>query len=101
MIWRVLKRADIPSTKEPTGLIQGDRRHPDDLTLVPWHASKRLTFDATVVDTMASSYVSVSATRVGGVADMAAARKSFKYAMITNIHIFVPITIETFGSISR
>ena len=35
LIWRVLKRADIPSTKEPTGLLRGDGKRPDGLTLVP------------------------------------------------------------------
>ena len=65
-IWRTLKRADIPSTKEPTGLLRGDGKRPDGLTLVPWQAGKCLTWDATVVDTLASSYVSVTATRVGG-----------------------------------
>ena len=49
----------------------------------------------TVVDTLASSYVSVTATRVGGAADAAAERKSLKYASITNTHIFVPVSVET------
>ena len=31
-----LKRADVPSTKEPAGLLRGDRKRPDGLTLVPW-----------------------------------------------------------------
>ena len=55
--WRALKRADIPSTKEPTGLLRGDEKRPDGLTLVPWQAGKCLTWDATVVDALASSYV--------------------------------------------
>ena len=90
---------DILSTKEPTGLLRGDRKRPDGLTKVPWQAGKCLTWDATVVDTLASSYVSVSATRVGGAADAAAERKSLKYASITNTHIFVPVAIETLGPI--
>ena len=36
LIWRALKRADIPSTKEPTGLLRGDGKRPDGLTIVPW-----------------------------------------------------------------
>ena len=55
--------------------------------------------DATVVDTLASSYVSVTATRVEGAADAAAERKSLKYASIANTHIFVPVAIETLGPI--
>ena len=99
IIWRALKRADIPSTKEPTGLLRGDGKRPDGLILVPWQAGKCLTWDATVVDTLTSSYVLVTATRVVGAADAAAERKYLKYASITNMHIFVPMAIETLGPI--
>ena len=89
----MLKRADIPSTKEPTGLLRGDGKRPDGLTLVPWQAGKCLTWHATVVDTLASSYVSVTSTRVEVAADAAAERTSLKYASITNTHIFVPVAV--------
>ena len=95
LIWRTLKRADIPSTKEPTGLLRGDGKRTNGLTLVPLQAGKCLTWDATVVDTLTSSYVAVTATRDGEAADAATERKSFKYASLTNKHIFVPVTIET------
>ena len=99
LIWRALKRVDIPSTKEPTGLLRGDGKRPDGLTLVHWQEGKCLTWDVRVVDTLASFYFSVTATRVGGAADAAAERKSLKYASITNTHIFVPVEIETLGPI--
>ena len=35
LIWRALKRADTPSTKDPTGLLRGDVKRPGGLTLVP------------------------------------------------------------------
>ena len=54
------EKADIPSTKEPKGLVQGDGKKPDGLTLVPWKAGKALTWDATIVDTFAASYLKVS-----------------------------------------
>ena len=99
LIWRALKRADVPSTKEPTGLLRGDEKRPDGLTHVPWQAGNCLTWDATVVDTLASSYVSVTSARVGGAADAAAESKFLKYASITNTQIFVPVAIETLGPI--
>ena len=99
LIWRALKRADIPSTKEPTALLRGDGKRPDGLTPVPWQAGKCLTWDATVVDTLASSYVPVTATRVGGAADTATDRKSLKYASITNTHIVMLVAVETLGLI--
>ena len=48
---------------------------------------------------MASFYLSVSTTRVGEAIDEAAERKTLKYASINNTHIFVPVAIETPGSI--
>ena len=80
-------------------MLRDDEKRPDGLILVLWQAGKCLTWDATVVDTLAWSYVSVTATRVGGVADATAERKSLKYASITNKHIFVPVAIETLGPI--
>ena len=41
-IWRDLKRADVPSTKEPAGLLRGDGKRPDGLTLVPWQSGRSL-----------------------------------------------------------
>ena len=80
-------------------MLGGDGKRSDGLTVVPWQAGKCLTCDATVVDTLEPSYVSVTATRVGGAADAAAERRSLKYASITNTHIFVPVAIETLGPI--
>ena len=98
----VLKRADILSTKEPTELLRGNGKHSNGLTLVPWQAGKCLTWDATVVDTLASSYVSVTATRVGGSrrggrAQILEIRINHQY---TQSHIFVPVAIETLQPIS-
>ena len=55
-IWRALKHADVPSTKESAGLLRGDGKRPNGLTLVPWQSGRSLTWDVTVVDTLASSY---------------------------------------------
>ena len=76
LIWRALKRANIPSIKVPHGL-----------PFAPWQEGICLAWDVTVVDTLASSYVSVSATRDGRAAEAAAERKSLKYALIINTHI--------------
>ena len=35
-IWKALKRADVPSTKEPAGLLRDDEKRSNGLTLVPW-----------------------------------------------------------------
>ena len=35
LIWRTLKRSDVPVTKEPTGLLRNDRKRSDGLMFVP------------------------------------------------------------------
>ena len=40
IIWRALMRADMPATKEPAGLVRGDGKRPDGLTLVPWQSGR-------------------------------------------------------------
>ena len=44
-------RADVPSTKEPAGLLIGDGKCPVCLTLVPWQSGLSLKWDVTFVDT--------------------------------------------------
>ena len=50
-ILRALKRADVPLTKEPAGLLIGDGKRPDCLTLVPWQSGRSLTWYVIVMDT--------------------------------------------------
>jgi len=99
VIYRALRRADVPAVKEPSGLSRSDGKKPDGLTLVPWQAGRCLTWDVTVADTLAASYSLISPTAAGAVAEAAAARKSTKYSDIAATHIFVPIAIETLGPI--
>ena len=47
-------------TKEPNGLSRLDGKRPDGLTLMPWQSGKPLTWEVTVVSTLAGSYVSDS-----------------------------------------
>jgi len=99
-IWRALQRADIPSVKEPLGLIRTDGKHPDGLTLIPWKGGKSLTWDATVTDTVAESYLSNTSIEAGAAAEAAADRKEAKYAQIISSHVFIPLAFETFGPIN-
>ena len=99
-IWRALKCADVPSTKEPAGLLRGYGKRPDGLTLVSWQSGHSLTWDVTVVDTLASSYMPTTSVTPCGVEEAAAKWKRTKYAEIIQSHIFVPIAIETLGPIN-
>jgi len=81
MIWcRGPLHASIPVTKEPVGLLRSDGKRPDGLTLVPWQSGKPLTWDVTVTHTLAASYLSSSAREASAAAELAANRKSAKYA---------------------
>ena len=60
-----------------------------------------LGWDATVVDTLAPSYVAVSTQITGSAAQAAAEKKVSKYAGLSASHLFVPIAIETLRSINE
>ena len=60
-----------------------------------------MAWNATVVDTLAPSYVAVSAQVTGSAAQAAAERKVSKYAGLPASHLFVPIAIETLSPINE
>jgi len=99
LVWRALCKANVPSAKEPSGLVRDDGKRPDGSTLIPWLAGKAMAWDVTVVNTLAESYVTISASPCG-VAEHAAARKSLKYSSLPSSHIFQPLALETLGPIN-
>ena len=101
VVYRALRRADIPATKEPTGLLRTDNKRPDGLTLVPWREGRCLTWDATVVDTFATSYLGYTTALAGGAAEEASRRKEVKYARIAETHLFTAVAVETMGPIGQ
>ena len=100
LVYRALRRADVPAVKEPTGLTRTDGKRPDGLTLIPWQGGRSLTWDVTVVDTFAASYLAVNSTAAGGAFAAAVARKSAKYASLASSYSFMPIAVETLGTIN-
>ena len=88
VVARAIQSAGTPVTKEPVGLTRLDDKRRDGLTLIPWQGGKPLTWDVTVVSTLAASYLSSSARSAGGAADLAASRKDAKYTNLTNSYIF-------------
>ena len=97
IIWRAVKRAQIPVVKEPVGLSM-DGKRPDGATLIPWARGKPLAWDVTVPDTFAKSHLQNTATQACAAADTAADNKVTKYAHLATTHMFVPISVETGGS---
>jgi hypothetical protein len=68
--------------------------------LLPWREGKPLAWDVTVICPLAHSYVSKYATS-GAAAELAATRKSDKYAQLPNSYIFQPIAFENLGAINE
>ena len=98
IIWRAIKRAQIPAVKEPVSLMQEDNKRPDGTTLLPWAKGKPLAWDVTIPDTYAQSHIASTQTTPSAAADQAAEQKMTKYASLTSTHIFCPIAIETAGT---
>jgi hypothetical protein len=70
------------------------------MTLIPWSGGKCLTWDVTVVDTLAKSHLSVASTSQGGPAENAAIAKEAKYTHLTATYAFAPVAFETLGPIN-
>ena len=65
--------------------------------MVPWQGGRCLTWDTTIVDTLAVLYVQTGQTASAGVAIAAAARKHAKYDTISATYIVVSVAVETLG----
>jgi hypothetical protein len=88
LIYKALTRATVPAVKEPQGLVRVDGKRPDGLTLVPWQSGRCATWDVTVVDTLAASYVLQSAVNAASAAESAASRKEAKYSTLSHSYEF-------------
>ena len=95
LIYRALSKAVIIAIKEPPGIDRTDGKRPDGLTLVPWQSGRCLTWDVTVIDTLAATYISNTSLLAGSASEAAAVKKSAKYATIAASHIFTPVAVET------
>ena len=93
-----MTRAGIPSVKEPNGLTRSDGKRPDGLTSIPWREGRSATWDVTVTNTVAASYLARSSVCA---ASAAATRKEDKYIEISRVHLFFPIAFEIMGPINQ
>ena len=69
--------------------------------MVPWKEGKPLTWDVTVVCSLADSYVDASARDAGSAVESAAIRKVDKYSALERTHFFQPIAVESLGAMNR
>ena len=98
IVKRALTSAEFPSRLEPTGLCRKDGKRPDGITLFPYKRGKCLLWDATCVDTLADTYISLTSETPGAAAEKAEKAKIALYEELTLDYEFSPIAIETFGS---
>ena len=70
VVRRGLSAAGIPSMLEPSGLDRGDGKRPDGITVYPYSRGRCLIWDATCVNTFASSNLIRAALAAGSVADL-------------------------------
>ena len=101
LVWRAMTRANIPAIKEPAGLLRSDGKRPDGLTQIPWQAGKCLTWDVTIADTLATSYLTSTSLTAGSAAERAAAKKIAKYTDLARTHIFCPLAFESLGPMNE
>ena len=94
LIWRAIKKAHIPASKESIGLSRSDIKT-DGATLVPWSRGKPLAWDVTVPDTYAAYHIQATAISAGAAAEKASDNKRVKYNDLATTHIFDFIAVET------
>ena len=68
ILWRAIKRAQMPVVKELISLMRDDNKRPDGTTLLPWARGKPMAWDVTVPDTYAESHIGNTATKSGAAA---------------------------------
>ena len=79
---RALSKAGVPSIRELHGLTRLDGKRPNGRTLIPWCEGRNATWDVTVINTVAASYLSASSSTAASAAESAVQRKEIKYAEI-------------------
>ena len=84
--------------KEPVGRSRSDGKRPDGATHIPWIRGKTVTWDVTVPDTYANSYIADTATTASVAANRAAENKTAKYQELAKTHQFASIAIEPGGA---
>ena len=75
ILWRAVKRAQVPAAKEPANLILQNGKCPDSSTLITWSRGKPMAWDVTVPDSYAESHIGNTATEARAATNQATANK--------------------------
>eukprot|EP00731_Ephydatia_muelleri_P008395 Em0004g733a len=81
ILHKALSSAIVRSRLEPTGLGRADGKRPDGITMIPGSYGRLMVWDATCVDTFATSHLSIAASEVCAAANQAEMSKIKKYTV--------------------
>ena len=84
-----------------SGIDHGDGKRPGQITVHPYSRGRCLIWDATCVNTFASSNLIRAALAAGSVADAAEVRKIAKYAEFGRRIMFQPVAVEMSGTLGK
>ena len=99
IVWRSLRRANVPSTKEPLSLTREDGKRPDGVTLILWSSGRCLACrDVTVLDTFSTVLLAITSNGAGEASNRANVAKRSKYATNTRTCVFVAVALESSGA---
>jgi len=82
---------------ELSGLFRSDGKRPDGLTLTPWKNGGCVTWDVTITDTLAQSYLPATSGSSGAAAE----RKMAHYEKLAQSYTLIPVAVETLGPINN
>jgi len=97
----VIAQAGLPAIKESCGLSTSDCKYPDGLTLIPWQEGKPLCWNVPVACSLASCCVQTACGTASAVVEMSAECKSSKYQALEGQCVFMPLTSEILGLLTR
>lgn len=95
-----MSRAGVTVVKALRGSTSADGKRSDGFTMVPRYESSIVTWDTTVTDTIAVSYITLSSAESASAAEVATLCKAEKYAETTKAHLFFPLAYKTLGPIN-
>ena len=98
IVRRALKSAGVPTLLEPQGIDRGDGKRPDGISLYPFSQGRSLVWDATCVNSFASSHVVAASVEAGAAAKAAEKAKRLKYNALADRFYFAPVAFETSGA---
>lgn len=95
IISHAFSSAGFPNIIQPSGISRDDGKRPDGMTLIPWSHGR--SWDVTVRDTLAASFINESSKKSRSIADKAEIHKHNYYRVLKENYLLTPIAFESLG----